>query len=62
MGWKLSVRVATCVALLTIDDWQALLRAHGMMASMSGRGNCHDNTVAESLFSLLKSERIQRRI
>jgi putative transposase len=33
-----------------------------MVASMSRRGNCHDNAVAESFFSLLKKERIRRRI
>src|SRR5690554_1867470 len=30
--------------------------------SMSRRGNCHDNAVAESFFQLLKRERIKRRI
>jgi putative transposase len=30
--------------------------------SMSRRGNCHDNAVAESFFSLLKTERIKRKI
>jgi putative transposase len=29
---------------------------------MSRRGNCHDNAVAESFLSLLKTERIKRRI
>jgi len=29
---------------------------------MSRRGNCFDNTVAESFFSSLKKERIRRRI
>jgi len=29
---------------------------------MSRRGNCHDNAVAESFFSLHKRERIKRRI
>ncbi len=29
---------------------------------MSRRGNCHDNAVAESFFSLLKGERIRRKI
>lgn len=28
---------------------------------MSRRGNCHDNAVAESLFQLLKRERIKKR-
>ena len=27
---------------------------------MSRKGNCHDNAVAESFFSLLKTERIKR--
>lgn len=44
------------------DDWQAFLKAHGLVASMSRRGNCHDNAVAESFFQLLKRERIRRRI
>ena len=46
----------------TCDDWRAFLKAHGMVASMSRRGNCRDNAVAESFFSLLKKERIKRRI
>ncbi len=29
---------------------------------MSRRGNCHNNAVAESFFSLLKRERICRRV
>lgn len=43
-------------------DWQAFLRAHNLSASMSRRGNCHDNAVAESFFQLLKRERIRRKI
>jgi transposase InsO family protein len=38
------------------EDYQAVLVAHGIMCSMSRRGNCHDNAVAESFFSTLKSE------
>jgi putative transposase len=44
------------------DDWRAFLRTHGLVASMSRRGNCYDNAVAESFFQLLKRERIRRRI
>ena len=29
---------------------------------MIRRGNCHDNTVAESFFQLLKRERIKRKL
>lgn len=46
----------------TGGDWQAFLKAHGIVCSMSRRGNCHDNAVAESFFQLLKRERIKRRI
>ncbi len=46
----------------TSSDWQSFLKAHHMVPSMSRRGNCHDNAVAESFFSVLKKERIKRRI
>ena len=42
-------------------DWQAFLKAHGLVASMSRRGNCYDNAVAESFFQLLKRERVRRK-
>ena len=42
-------------------DWQAFLKAHGLVASMSRRGNCYDNAVAESFILLLKRERIRRK-
>lgn len=37
-------------------DYQAVLAAHGALCSMSRRGNCWDNAVAESFFSTLKIE------
>lgn len=43
-------------------DWQAFLNAHNLQPSMSRRGNCHDNAVAESFFQLLKRERVRRKI
>lgn len=43
-------------------DWQDFLRDHQLKPSMSRRGNCHDNAVAESFFQLLKRERIKRKI
>jgi putative transposase len=46
----------------TSMDWVSFLRAHNLEHSMSRRGNCHDNAVAESFFNLLKRERIRRRI
>lgn len=42
-------------------DWQSFLAAHNLKPSMSRRGNCHDNAVAESFFQLLKRERIRQR-
>ncbi len=71
VGWSAQPRMTTDLAL------QALLAAvwrrkpktkvmvhsdsHTIDASMSRRGNCHDNAVAESFFQLLKRERIRRR-
>jgi putative transposase len=43
-------------------DWQDFLKEHALVPSMSRRGNCHDNAVAESFFQLLKRERIRRKI
>jgi putative transposase len=46
----------------TSGDWQAFLKGHDIECSMSRRGNCHDNAVAESFFQLLKRERVRRKI
>ena len=45
----------------TSREWQLFLSQHNLDASISRRGNCHDNAVAESFFQLLKRERIRRR-
>lgn len=37
-------------------DYQAVLAEHGIVCSMSRRGNCWDNAVAESFFATLKVE------
>lgn len=34
------------------SDWRRFLKANNLVASMSRRGHCHDNAVAESFFSL----------
>lgn len=44
------------------DDWQRFCRANHLAPSMSRRGNCWDNAVAESFFSSLKKERSRKRI
>lgn len=38
--------------------YQALLNEHGMVCSMSRRGNCYDNAVMESFYHSLKAELI----
>ena len=45
----------------TIRDWASFLTHHNLEHSISRRGNCHDNAVADSFFKLLKRERIRRR-
>ena len=42
-------------------DYQKILRNHGLMASMSGKGNCYDNPAVESFFKSLKAELVWRR-
>ena len=37
-------------------EYQQLLAAHGLLCSMSRKGNCWDNAVAESFFATLKVE------
>ena len=39
-------------------DYQALLRKRGILISMSGRGNCYDNSMVETFFKTIKSELI----
>ncbi|HCB0617650.1 TPA: IS3 family transposase [Klebsiella quasipneumoniae subsp. quasipneumoniae] len=46
----------------TSHEWQSFLKSHGLEGSMSRRGKCHDNAVAESFFQLLKRERIKKKI
>lgn len=44
------------------DDYRAELERFGIIASMSRKGDCWDNAVAESFFSTLKTELIGSRI
>jgi putative transposase len=37
-------------------DYQKILKEHEITCSMSRKGNCYDNAVAESFFSRMKSE------
>jgi transposase InsO family protein len=38
------------------DDYQHLLRSHGIACSMSGKGDCWDNAAMESFWGTLKTE------
>ena len=42
--------------LYTARAYREKLMTHGLQPSMSRRGNCYDNAVAESFFSTLKNE------
>jgi putative transposase len=43
-------------------DYVAFLQANNLKPSMSRRGNCHDNAVAESFFATFKKRVTQRKI
>ncbi len=44
----------------TSGDYRDELAAHGMIASMSRKGDCYDNAVAESFFATLEFELIMQ--
>ncbi len=44
------------------DAWRRFCRANRLEPSMSRKGNCWDNAVAESFFSSLKKERVKKQI
>ena len=85
VGWALSERLTTPLALAALEmalarraprggllhhsdrgsqyactEYRELLSANGMIASMSRKGNCWDNAVAESFFSTLEFELIMK--
>ena len=45
----------------TSEQFQRLLKKHGVTCSMSRNGDCWDNAAMESFFSSLKTERTSRR-
>ena len=45
----------------TSSDYRAALDELGAVVSMSRKGNCWDNAVAESFFATLKKELLHRR-
>lgn len=40
--------------------YRKLLAANGMLSSMSGKGNCYDNAMVETVFKTIKSELVWR--
>lgn len=42
------------------DEYQRLLKDQHMIPSMSGKGNCYDNAMVETVFKTIKSELIWR--
>ena len=44
------------------DEWNRFCKTHGLVTSMSRRGNCYDNAAMEFFFSSLKKEKIRRHI
>ena len=47
--------------LYASGSYLELLNRYGMVRSMSGKGNCYDNAVAESFFSSLKNDIVHHR-
>jgi putative transposase len=46
----------------TSYERQEFVKEHGLEGSMSRRGNCHTNLVADKFLPLLKRERIKKRV
>jgi putative transposase len=44
------------------DDWRRFCKSNRLEPSMSRKGNCWDNAVAESFFGSLKKERVRKHI
>ena len=43
-------------------DYLAFLKENNLRPSMSRRGNCHDNAVAESFFATIKKRIVKKKI
>src|SRR5690349_6945294 len=43
-------------------DYQAELKKHAILVSMSGKGNCYDNAMVETFCKTLKSELVRRTV
>ncbi len=55
---------ARCSAISTTfatRPYQKILHSHGFKVSMSGKGNCYDNSAVENFFKSLKAKLVWRR-
>ena len=43
-------------------EYRNLLNKHGLIASMSGKGNCYDNSMVETVFKTIKNELVWRTV
>ncbi|SFD76159.1 IS3 family transposase [Pseudoalteromonas denitrificans] len=43
-------------------DYLAFMKEHNLVPSISRRGNCHDNAVAESFFTTIKKRIVKKKI
>ncbi|MDH7791192.1 putative transposase [Ochrobactrum sp. AN78] len=43
-------------------EYRKILKAHKMLPSMSGKGNCYDNAMVETVFKTIKSKLIWRTV
>jgi putative transposase len=59
VGWATGHRQTTS---LIIDALRMTTTRHNITLSMSRRGNCYDNAVAESFFKTLKKELVRKQI
>jgi len=56
-----SSSIPTAASQYTSGDLAALARANGVVLSVSRKGECWDNAVAESFFATIKRELIETR-
>jgi transposase InsO family protein len=54
-----TIRIAGSILLHRVPGRAA---AHGILISMSGKGNCYDNSMVEAFFKTLKSELVWRTV
>ena len=57
---KDSIHHTDCGSQYCSNEYQKRLKLHGFKVSMSGKGNCYDNSMVETFFKSIKSELIWR--